>query len=297
MRLSMHLSNHADMYNELAYNAGPYNGSPTSESEAIPTTLLQFDGFDLNSSEGSTTGDRILIQNLDDSGPMIDLDKIEIPLGNGVKINSRWRRGKIIEAEGVVFSDSGSELEAFLDTIKKNLRKINKTLDVTKYGVTRRYPKTTLLNMDSLFRGRKGSDITRCPISMQFLVSDVGTDWDYEQTTDEITAAEDTITTESDGTTEALPIIIVVFSAVSGVSTLNIQIDENEQEIEIPYAFTGSEAVVIDCEEETVTVNGVEVEFSGRFPEMALGTNTFRFTTDGASRTFRATILAKNYFL
>lgn len=285
------------MYNELSYNEGAYNASPAGAVEAQPTTLLQFDGFDLNSSEGVTSGDRILIQNLDDNGPMIDLDKIEIPLGNGMKINSRWRRGKIIEAEGVVFSDTGAGLETFLDTIKKNLRGINLTLDVTKYGVTRRYPKSTLLNMDKLFKGRKGSDVTRCPINVQFLCADVGMSLDYSQTNDEITAAEDTIVVETSGSTEPLPIIVVVFSASSGVTTLNIQIDENEQEIEIPYAFTGSEAVVIDCEEETVTVNGVEVEFDGRFPEMFLGTNTFRFTTDGSSRTFRATIKAKDYYL
>lgn len=285
------------MYNELAYNEGAYNASPAGAVEAQPTTLLQFDGFDLNSSEGVTSGDRILIQNLDDNGPMIDLDKIEIPLGNGVKINSRWRRGKIIEAEGVVFSDTGAGLESFLDTIKKNLRKINKTLDVTKFGVTRRYPKSTLLNMDKLFKGRKGSDVTRCPINVQFLCTDAGMSWDYSQTSGEITAAEDTLVVESAGSTEPLPIIVIVFSAASGVTTLNVKIDENDQEIEIPYAFTGSEAVVIDCEEETVTVNGVEVEFEGRFPEMFLGTNTFRFTTDGSSRTFRVTIKAKDYYL
>jgi hypothetical protein len=285
------------MYNELAYNEGAYNASPAGSVEAVPTTLLQFDGFDLNSADTVDSGDRILIQNLDDNGPMIDLDKIEIPLGNGVKINSRWRRGKVIEAEGVLFSDTGASLETFLDTIKKNLRKINRPLDVTKYGVTRRYPNATLLNMDKLFRGRKGSDITRCPISLQFLCSDVGTAWDYEQTSGEITAAEDTIVVETGGTTETLPIIVVVFSSATGVTTLTVEIDENGQEIEIPYAFTGSEAVVIDCEEETVTINGVSVEFDGRFPEMDIGTNTFRFTTDGSARTFRATIKAKPYYL
>lgn len=285
------------MYNELAYNAGAYGASPAAETDPQPTTLLQFDGYDLNTAATTTSGDRILIQTLDENGPIIELDKFDIPLGNGVRVNGMFRRGKIIPAEGVVFADTGAELEALLDDIKKNLRKMNRPLDITRYGVTRRYPYATMIGMDKIFKGRKGSDITRCPLSLSFFVTDVATSWEYEQETQEITAAEDTVVMDSDGTTEAKPIIIIVFSAVTGVTTLNVQIDESGSEIEIPYAFTGSEAVVIDCEEETVTINGVEVEFDGQFPEMALGTNTFRFNTDGSARTFRATILAKNYYL
>lgn len=285
------------MYNELAYNVGAYGASPTAESEAQPTTLLQFDGFDLNTAATTDSGDRILIQKLDENGPIIDLDKFDVPRGNGIKVNGLFRRGKIIPAEGVVFADTGPELEALLDTIKKNIRKMNRNLDITRYGVTRRYPNATMIGMDKIFSGRKGSDITRCPLNLSFLVEDIATDWSYQETTQEITAAEDTVVAETEGTTESKPIIVVVFSAATDVTSLRVQIDENGADLEIFYNFTGTESVVIDCEQETVTVDGVEVEFDGQFPEMPLGTSTFRFTDDGSARTYRVTILAKNFFL
>lgn len=285
------------MYNQLAYNEGAYGASPAAATDPQPTTLIQFDGYDLNTAASASSGDRILIQTLDENGPIIELDKFDVPLGNGVRVNGLFRRGKIIPAEGVVFADTGAELEELLDDIKKNLRKMNRPLDITRYGVTRRYPYATMIGMDKIFKGRKGSDITRCPLSLSFLVTDVATGWEYEETTQQITAAEDTVAVESGGTTESKPIIVVVFSAATGITSLNVSIDENDSEIEIPHAFAAGEALVIDCEEETLTINGVEVEFDGQFPEMELGANTFRFADDGSARTYRVTILAKDHYL
>lgn len=285
------------MYNALIYNEGQYNAPMAFPVEAQPTTLLQFDGFDLNSAATVGSGDRILIQNLDDNGPSIELDKFDVPRGNGIVINDKSRRGKIIEAEGVFFADSGAELEALCDTIKKNLRKINRPLDVTRYGVTRRYPYATFINYERIFDGRKGTDITRCPLKLKFLCTDLAVDWQYTSQVKNVTASSDTDTITTTATDKLKPSFVIVINAANTMSVLNIQNETTGDEIEITRSFAAGEAVIIDCEEQEVTVNGVPVDFVGKFPELDVGENVIRYTTTSTSHDFDATIKHRNGYL
>lgn len=285
------------MYNQLIYNEGAYNGIMAFPVVTQPSTLLEFDGFDLNSAAEASSGNRILIQNLDDNGPVIDLDKFDIPRGDGVVISSKFRRGKIIEADGVIFADTGAELQAFLDEIKKNLRGINQSLYITRYGVTRHFPNSTFINYDKIFTGRKGSDITRCPITLRFLAADLGADWQYTSQVKTITAASDTDTITTTATDKVKPSFVIVISAAASMTVLNIQNETTGDEIEITAAFAAGQALIIDCEEQSVKINGVEVDFVGKFPELEVGENVIRYTVTSVSHNFAATIKHRNAFL
>lgn len=279
-------------YNASPYNAEAYNESPAMTDAAVPTSLLTFDGFDCH--------DLVNIEVQDihfNSGHKRDIDKFSIPRANGVRVANVNEREKIITVIGRVKTTDADTMETYIDTVKKNLRGKRKQLVTAWGGKTRLYEHATLVNMDDIFADRRYYHINMVPFKMEFLCEDFSTDWAYTQWTGEVTAAEDTLVASGDGTQEGKPVIIVVFSAASGVTSLDIEIDENGQTIGYSGALASGDALVFDCENEVVTLNGTEVDFTGYFPEMPLDTCTFRFTTNGASRTFRATVKSKHAYL
>lgn len=265
---------------------------PSSNPNVAPTALLTFDDFNCDD------GTYMKISNIQyNSGHRRDIDQFSIPRANGIRVSNVYEREKIITADGLLTCASKEALEAYIDTVKESLRRKRQQLVTVWAGQTRLYEHATLMNSDTMFADRKYYHINIVPFTLQFLCEDLSTDWDYDQWTGEITLADDTIAATGDGTTEGKPVIVVVFSAASGVTSLTVSIDENDQTIGYSGALAAGDALVFDCEQEIVTLNGTEVDFTGYFPEMALGGNTFRFVTNGSSRTFRATVKSKHAYL
>lgn len=279
-------------YNENAYNEGAYNQEGDAPSDATaPTSLLTFDGFDCND------GTNMIISTIKfNSGHRRDLDQFSIPRANGVRVSNLYEREKIISVYGIVKAATVTALETYIDTIKMNLRGKSKQLVTVWGGQTRLYEKATLINGDSIF-DREFFHINMIPFRLEFLCEDLSTDWDYEIWTAELTAAEETLVASGDGTSEGKPVIICVFSAASGVTSLTCEIDENEQTIGYSGAIAAGDVLIFDSEQQIVTLNGADVDFVGYFPEMPLDTNTFRFTTNGSSRTYRVTVKSKHAYL
>lgn len=279
-------------YNTTGYNLAGYNTPVLPADAAAPSSLLTFDDFNCDD-RVSMSISKILFN----SGHVRDVDKFVIPRANGIRVSNVYNREKIIRAIGKADAASADAMETLIDEIKKNLRRPRRQLVTNWGGKTRVYEHATLINMDSMFNDREHYHIDMVPFELQFLCEEYSTNWLYDQWTKEITSEEDTVTASGDGTVEGTPVIVVVFSAASGVTELTIQIDENGNTIGYSGAISAGDAFVFDCENEIVTKNGVIVDFTGYFPEMVLGTNTFRFTTNGASRTFRPTVKSKHAFL
>jgi phage-related protein len=278
-------------FNTTGYNIAGLN-TPASNPNAAPTALLTFDDF--NCDDGTYMKISTIKYN---SGHRRDIDQFSIPRANGIRVSNMYEREKIITADGLLKADTAELLETYIDTVKKNLRQARQQLVTVWAGQTRLYEHATLMNADTMFEEREHYHINIVPFTLQFLCEDISTDWDYEQWTGEITAADDTVAATGDGTTEGKPVIIVIFSAASGVTSLTVAIDENDNQIGYSGALAAGDYLVFDCENETVTLNGVAVDFTGYFPKMALGDNTFRFTTNGSSRTYRATVKSKHAYL
>lgn len=278
-------------YNTTGYNLSGYN-IPTANPNAAPTALLTFDGFNCDD------GTYMKISDIQyNSAHRRDIDQFSVPRANGVRVSSVYEREKIVTADGLLKCATKEALEAYIDTVKKSLRGRSRQLVTCWAGITRLYNRATLINGDSLFADRKYYHINIVPFTLQFLCEDLSGNWDYSQASGEITAAVDTVTLTGDGTTEGKPVIIVVFSASSGVTSLAVSIDENSNSIGYSGAISAGDVLIFDSEEQEVTLNGVAVDFTGYFPEMSLGGNTFRFTTNGTSRTFRATIKSRHAYL
>jgi phage-related protein len=278
--------------NEYSYNEAAYNEGAADASAIAPTSLLTFDGYNCDDRTNMTIS---LIKF--NSGHNREIDQFNVPRANGVRVANVYEREKIIQAYGKLDAADADSMETLIDTVKKNLRTKRAKLVTVWGGKTRVYQKATLVNMNEIFADRKGHHIDMVPFTLEFLCEDLSTDWGYTVWTGEITAAEDTVAASGDGTIEGKPVIIVVFSAATGVTSLTVEIDENGNTIGYEGAIAAGDALVFDCESQTVTLNGTSVDFVGYFPEMPLDTATFRFTTDGSSRTFRATIKSKHAYL
>lgn len=265
---------------------------PSANPNLAPSALLTFDDFNCDD------GVYMKISNIQyNSGHRRDVDQFSIPRANGIRVSNVYEREKIITADGLLKAADAATLEAYIDTVKESLRRKRQQLVTVWAGQTRLYEHATLINTDTMFADRKYYHINIVPFTLQFLCEDISTEWDYDQWTGEITLSNDTVSATGDGTTEGKPVIIVVFSAASGVTSLTVSIDENDQTIGYSGALVAGDALVFDCEQEIVTLNGVDVDFTGYFPEMTLGDNTFRFVTNGSSRTFRPTVKSKHAFL
>src|SRR3954464_10931987 len=67
-------------------------------------------------------GTEMILTDLRISGPSRDLIGGDVPRGDGKFITADYFRQYQIEAEGVAIQSTAALLDAFLDTIKKNLR-------------------------------------------------------------------------------------------------------------------------------------------------------------------------------
>lgn len=278
-------------FNTTGYNMAGYN-APSTSSNIAPSSLLTFDSFNCDDRINMTISNMRF-----SSGHKRDIDRFNIPRAAGIRVANVYNREKVIKAYGKADAADADAMETLIDTIKKNLRRNRQVLVTNWGGKTRRYEHATLVNMDELFSDREGYHIDMVPFVLEFLCEEYATDWDYDQWSEEITAAEDTVAATGNGTVEGKPVIIVVFSAASGVTSLTCEIDENGQKIGYSGALSAGDVLVFDCENELVTLNNTEVDFTGYFPEMVLGDNTFRFTTNGSSRTYRSTVKSKHAYL
>lgn len=278
--------------NLSALNEAALNDSPYIAGVAVPTGLLVFEGFNCD--------DRtyMLITDMPDmeNAPEKELDVISVPRAPGIKVANSNTRGKVITARGIVKASTGPLMRAYLDTIKQSLRTQGGTLSVTYQGITRRYV-ATLQNTGSMFDGRASTDINKCPFELQFLTEGIATDWDYTYFTQQITSLLDTIAVSSVGSTETDCTIVVVVAAATGITSLQIGSDSTGGQIKYTGAIAAGDVFVFDGINQQVLKNGVEVNFTGFFPQIAIGSDVLRFTSTGTSIDFRATISHRNAYL
>ena len=75
-----------------------------------------------------------------------------------------------------------------------------------------------------------------------------------------------------------LPILILNFSAVDTVTKVAFGNTTTDEEIEITETIVANDIGRFDCEAKTVTVNGVNVEYAGKFITLEYGANAITVT-------------------
>lgn len=288
-------------FNGIQFNANHFNGGFIGESATYSTDLAVFDGFSLDDRTIMTVTD------LFDSAAERELLEGRIPRDDGEYVNGDYWRKKPIEMQGIISRSSATLLENYLDTVRKNLRKRERNLDITRKDngtviSVRRYT-ATWINPQELFYDRKRHDVTKCPFNIKFKVHKAfGFDRSYTVVTEDLTTSPTSIFAENTGTAPTKPVITLNFSAASSVTVVNVKrvepsSGETLEEMEYSGSVAAGDWVRFDSEEKTAKKTEATIDYTGSFLTMEPGGNLYKITVTGTSFTARATIKSKSAYL
>lgn len=271
-------------------NTSPLNRVKLNDQLVAFTTAASQDDivFNTYSLQNSGIVTQVLLQ---DNTPERDIDSFNIPRDDGRSyVGDYWRR-KTISIRGVVSKDTNSILESTLDDMKRYLGVPNSELDIKIDGTIRRYI-ATLSNGDRMFARRRGYHVTTCPFDLQFTcLEPFGKSTEYEATTyfdkTDLSFTENVI---NSGTVTGKPYLAINITAASAITEISFTNNTTEETITITRSFSAGEYLAIDCEEKTVKVNGVAVDYDGIFPDIAIGTNSYSVDFTGTSATYTLTM-------
>lgn len=282
------------MFNTFPFNQVVY-GSLGSYVLASSQTPIVFNGYSLQNDSISSS---VLI----DSMPGRDFPTFAVPRGDGeVAIGDFWRR-KLITVRGMIRKTTAQALEDELDAMKKALAVGESTLDIKHPtnvdGTIRRFV-ATLINGDQIFSQRRNYHVTVCPFEAQFVTLEpFGHSVDYSATTwADQTSLSFSDQVENLGTVRAKPVVIVNFTAATSITALSFTNNTTGERITVTRSFSASDYLSINFETMEVTVNGTAVDFTGTFPKLDTGVNSFTLALTGTSALYTLTVKHKTPYL
>lgn|SRR3990167_852099 len=280
-------------FNVSQFNERQFNGGLLSE--VLSTNLIVFDGFSISD------GTIMICTDLLDSGPTREIISGRVPRDDGEYVNADYWREKTIVAKGIIIRSTSTLLEAYLDTVRKNLRTRGANLDITRNSVVRRYV-ATLEGMDQLFAERQRYHVTICPWTATFLCkTPFSKARAYTSGTETTSVSPTTVTVINNGTYKAKSTVYVIFSAASSVTVVNIKRTNAAgtvlEEIEYSGTIAAGDAVIFDGEDRTVKKNGTQVAYTGSFLFADPGSSLFKLTITGTSFTVDYSVNIKDTFL
>ena len=267
------------MYNTNVFNVTPYNTLFSPSGLAAQDNIV-FNGYSLQS---STVSSRIAKHEVN---PTRELLRNKIPRNDGMFIVGDFWREKTIRIEGIIRQTSAALLDTEIDNFKKAMAVREGTLDIkNSSGTIRRY-QATLVNVDVV--NRENYNITFVRFSLSFVsVDPFGHDVNYSE--ELFSDKTDLVSNEfisNIGTVRALGIYTLTFSAASGITAVQVSNNTNTELILSTVNISAGDVIVFDGEQRIVTLNGTQIDYSGFFPSLDTGPNSFTITLTGTSATF-----------
>ena len=281
------------MYNTFLHNTTPFNQAETYLKPETPISLVLFNSFSMQSTS-------VICTNLIDSAPSRDILSGDIPRADGQYVTADYFREKTIVVEGYLVTETAPEMTALMDSMRKNLLEREGELIITRHEDvdTRRVYKATLSNYDTLFAKRKGYDITHVPFSAVFsCMEPFGKAARYTTSTTTTSADPANLDFENIGTIEAMPIISMQFTADDSITAFTVTNTDTGESITYTGALVNTDVLKIDGEAMTIELNDVEVDYSGTFPDLAVGVSTLSFILTGTSYSADITVKFKPRYL
>lgn len=274
------------LYDEAAYDSLLDAGAPLGDD------LVTFNSFSI--SDGTYM---VVTDVYDDSSPTRDLVGGVVPQDDGEYVTADFWRPKFITIEGYIKTADGDSMQAYIDTVKRNLRTREQFLDITKYGHFRRYI-ASWVNGESSFEDRKGYNINVVRFKFTFKCSfPFATDATYTQSVSAMSTSPSGLVVTNAGSNKARTIIAFVVDAASSCTALNITNSTTGAQIQYTGTINAGDVFIFDGETYTVKKNSALVPFTGSFPKTEVGSNNYQFTITGTSFSGTGTIAFKNTFL
>lgn len=279
------------MFNTFQYNTKMFNGLGVLTPEGATDDIV-FNDYSLQNADVVT---QILLQ---DSTPDRDFGTAAVPRGDGQIITGDFWRRKTVKLKGVIHKTTNALLEAELDAMKKALAVAEAVLDIKIAGVTRRYL-ATMTSGNDIFGDRKGYHVTFCPFNVEFVsVEPFGKSVSYNSSgflATSVLILNEEVT--NNGTIHAKPVVILNLTAASGVTAISFKNNTTGEEIKVTMSLNAGDYLKFDSEQMQVTVNGTVEDYTGSFPVLATGANSFTITVTGTSCTYDLTVKHKTTYL
>lgn len=176
-----------------------------------------------------------------------------------------------------------SDAELVLSNLKALLRGASRSLVVSQFGSDIQYDGATLNEADFRWLSNK------ILLTLVFHVADpIGYSQDETVMLDtSVTSASSSLGVSNIGSFDALPIITLAYSVLTGGTSQDVTIknEETGQGITISRTWTAGDSVEINSVTNSVTINGANVDYSGTFPRFAPGTGAFGYRDTFTTRT------------
>ena len=191
---------------------------------------------------------------------------------------------KKFTVRGSITGSDRADLESKINDFKELVSRQSKNLDYDYAGATQRLIATCVKADIS----RKGFHNSKAPFELEFLAPD-GVSYDTATTTTSVAGITDltqsgTVTVDGNVSPEMkLTITINSLTAITAIEFL-----ANGNKIKITDTFSAGDVIIINGRTMKVTTNGVEVEYSGIFPEFIIGSNSYEINSTGTAINYDA---------
>lgn len=201
------------------------------------------------------------------------------------KVSSAFYDEKNISVRVGISNQTRQDTEDALDSLMKLLQGLEKDLIIPQSSIARKYTATLSDVVEVLAGGAYWEGV------LVFACSDVfGYDTAYTAilAVTGFTSGSRTDQHNFQGSAPQLPFIGVYYSAISGGTNKSVVIGNGSsgQQITVTRTWSANDSLEVDCQNETVKVNDVDVAFTGAFPVFAPGVGYLTYSDDFTSRTF-----------
>lgn len=279
------------MYNTFQYNTKLYNTNLPQEAVDLIDDII-INNLSLQS-------DNIITQNiLYDSAPVRDFPTQAVPRDHGGIILGDYWRQKTVTLRGILKYDTNELLECAIDTFKRIVTEQESILKLN-IACTQREFVVTAINTDRMFARRQGYHITICPFNLDLLcLTPFALSPDYvSQTITDTSVLELNEQFFNEGTAPSAPILILVFTTATNVSSVKFSNNTTNESIELTTPLSDGDYVRFDGESKEVTVNGIQADYDGAFPSLLAGSNFYTIDITGDSVQYTSTLKHKIPYL
>lgn len=199
----------------------------------------------------------------------------------GVLLNAEYKP-RIIRIFGNVTGTDNEDLEGNIDEFKELLNRQGKNLDISYSTGTRRFVATA----QGMKIEREFFNLNYAPFEVEMLIPDgIGTDiTTTTSTTTALTSKTLTDTLTVFGTVDPKMKVTVTVTAASAITALFLLV--NGFKITLTNAIVAGDIIIFDATTMKVTLNGVEKDYTGIFPNWVIGMNVYYLEITGTSITY-----------
>lgn len=278
------------MLNKGLCNTTLLNDIPMPSTGGLPDESIRFEDLGLQNAQIK------LNTPIYDRAPSRLFETERRPNRHGRLVLSDYWDVNDIVLRGTLITDSQTELDTLIDTMKKTLKIQEGNLDILRGDASRRRFKATCVEMD--FQRTENFHITWCPIELRFqCLTPFGIDTNYTSNLHSISNLNFSESQTNIGTAEAKPQFILIVTSATDVTSINLKNDTTDQEIEFTTSLSDGDVIIIDSENLTVLKNSVPLDFDGDFPVIEVGVNSFSITVTGTAIEYALTVAHLNSYL